>query len=91
MDSAGNFTCTRAGCDLTASGCGHSDCSRYKWRANPHEMNPRLVSVAPPTGCICPPTSEQTCENPYCPRQDPMKRLKRAQALVTAAEVERNG
>lgn len=22
------------------------------------------------TGCICPPTSERTCTNPTCPRQD---------------------
>lgn len=22
----------------------------------------------PPQGCICPPTSEQTCKNPICPR-----------------------
>lgn len=22
------------------------------------------------TGCICPPTSERTCNNPTCPRQD---------------------
>jgi hypothetical protein len=25
-------------------------------------------------GCICPPTSEQTCENPECPRKDWSKR-----------------
>ena len=23
-----------------------------------------------PTGCICPPTSERTCQNPKCPRKD---------------------
>ena len=22
-----------------------------------------------PAGCICPPTSEQTCQNPICPRK----------------------
>jgi len=22
-----------------------------------------------PVGCICPPTSEKTCENPTCPRK----------------------
>lgn len=27
-----------------------------------------------PMGCICPPTSEKTCENPICPRQNPFKR-----------------
>lgn len=30
---------------------------------------------AAPIGCICPPTAEQTCENPMCPRQNPLKRL----------------
>lgn len=30
-------------------------------------------SVATPVGCICPPTSEQTCENPTCPRKNPFK------------------
>lgn len=27
----------------------------------------------PPMGCICPPTSEQTCENPVCPRRNPLR------------------
>lgn len=26
-----------------------------------------------PQGCICPPTSEQTCQNPMCPRKGPQK------------------
>jgi len=26
--------------------------------------------LAPTVGCICPPTSEQTCKRPDCPRQD---------------------
>jgi hypothetical protein len=25
--------------------------------------------MTPPQGCICPPTSEQTCQNPACPRK----------------------
>jgi hypothetical protein len=24
-------------------------------------------------GCICPPTSEQTCQSPTCPRKNPLK------------------
>lgn len=24
-------------------------------------------------GCICPPTSEKTCENPMCPRKNPFE------------------
>jgi len=26
-----------------------------------------------PMGCICPPTSEQTCQNPQCPRKNRQK------------------
>lgn len=41
--------------------------------------NPRPAFVLPPApqylerpvGCICPPTSEKTCENPTCPRSGP--------------------
>lgn len=29
------------------------------------------VPVHTPMGCICPPTSEQTCGNPTCPRRAP--------------------
>lgn len=28
-------------------------------------------SVTPAYGCICPPTSEQTCASPICPRRPP--------------------
>lgn len=27
--------------------------------------------AAAPHGCICPPTSEQTCQGPMCPRRAP--------------------
>lgn len=26
----------------------------------------------PPRGCICPPTAEQTCQSPTCPRKNPL-------------------
>lgn len=29
----------------------------------------RLRSTTKPQGCICPPTSEQTCKSALCPRQ----------------------
>jgi hypothetical protein len=29
---------------------------------------PQSLIHTPPQGCICPPTSEQTCLNPHCPR-----------------------
>ena len=40
-----------------------------------------------PTGCICPPTSEQTCEAPSCPRQNPYKQAqKRASQFMQAVQ-----
>ena len=32
-----------------------------------HRIRGRLPPA--PFGCICPPTSEQTCQNPTCPRK----------------------
>lgn len=35
-------------------------------------VRPTVRDLAPrqePIGCICPPTSEQTCERPTCPRK----------------------
>lgn len=26
--------------------------------------------LSPTMGCVCPPTSEQTCQNPMCPRKN---------------------
>ena len=25
-----------------------------------------------PQGCVCPPTAEQTCQSPTCPRKNPL-------------------
>lgn len=33
-----------------------------------HSFTPNI------TGCICPPTSEQTCQSPMCPRKNPFFR-----------------
>jgi hypothetical protein len=60
----GDFTrvCMNVNCGLTSSGeclqCGIGQPRRFdlSW---------------PPVGCVCPPTSEQTCKNPTCPRQPP--------------------
>ena len=49
--------------------------------ANP--VNPAIV----PMGCICPPTSEQTCESPFCPRQNPMTRAAKAAREAKPADV----
>lgn len=47
---------------------------RYDGVGDCPKCSQRTVSriVPPPAGCICPPTSEQTCQNPTCPRRDPM-------------------
>lgn len=45
----------------------------------PQQYQPSSVFQAP--GCICPPTSEQTCENPDCPRQNPLKRERKADQI----------
>jgi hypothetical protein len=35
-----------------------------------HGQHPMQWPTAPaPMGCICPPTSEQTCQAPLCPRR----------------------
>ena len=42
---------------------------------NPYWRGQERYTITPvQQGCVCPPTSEKTCENPHCPRQDPMKR-----------------
>jgi len=37
------------------------------------EQDWRRVRHQQSMGCICPPTSEQTCMNPLCPRKNHMK------------------
>lgn len=37
--------------------------------ASPYYLPPQPMLA--PQGCICPPTSEQTCKNPTCPRGGP--------------------
>ena len=32
-----------------------------------------ILPLTKPMGCICPPTSEKTCQNPMCPRLNPNK------------------
>lgn len=46
-----------------------SDWSKLTPRAPPQPMwQTHPVQIHPP-GCICPPTSEQTCQSPTCPRK----------------------
>lgn len=60
------FVCTRYPCGLTSGGCSHFDCPQHRGVAPAHHW----VVAQPPQGCICPPTSEQTCKSPTCPRQN---------------------
>jgi hypothetical protein len=51
--------------------CSDQDCPgmqkrRSKIQPLPH---PALLGISGVMGCICPPTSEQTCMNPLCPRK----------------------
>ena len=47
-------------------GCDCKECEFDRMaRARGLTWNP-----GPPTGCICPPTSEQTCQSPVCPRRN---------------------
>ena len=64
--------------------CSTQGCQRYKFQ-NPYPA-PNFHYVATvPVGCICPPTSEQTCLNDRCPRK-PWKPY--AITTVTAAKQE---
>ena len=62
--STGDFPHTR---------CASPDCPicnrgrHLEYRLPPQ---PQVYQITPsPMGCICPPTSEQTCQNPACPRK----------------------
>lgn len=60
-------------CPYTA--CQKPDeCGRYGCASR--RTPGHLISISPPMpfapqGCICPPSSEQTCMNPTCPRKAP--------------------
>jgi hypothetical protein len=60
-------------CPLTA--CPDSECGRYGcWSFRPRSINTDLTirnfyPPPAPVGCICPPTSEQTCMSATCPRK----------------------
>ena len=57
---------------LACDPCGNVNCAIYGCQK--HKNQPQHVVVAapyplPPKGCICPPTSEQTCQSELCPRK----------------------
>lgn len=58
-----NYSCSIPNCPRTSTGC--------PWCDGPNTNAPYALPPQPvfyPPGCICPPTSEQTCRNPSCPR-----------------------
>ena len=47
--------------------CANVLCSQHGCiKLRTHHM---AIIPAIPQGCVCPPTSEQTCQNPLCPRK----------------------
>jgi hypothetical protein len=55
--------------------CSVLDCNRvlkdrlYRISGMPTRNTWTSGPMPQPMGCICPPTSEQTCMNPLCPRK----------------------
>ena len=48
--------------------------SSERYREKQRQENLRRGRYEGPImGCVCPPTSEQTCQNPLCPRKNPIK------------------
>lgn len=63
--------CTRFPCGMGTGGCWHADCERHGARPFGRPITWPVAAPVAPVGCICPPTSEQTCGNPVCPRRAP--------------------
>lgn len=56
--------------DACAAGqCMDYHCVMYGCR----KRHPIGIIYPQQQGCICPPTSEQTCQNPTCPRKPPQE------------------
>lgn len=64
--------CSKYPCSLTAAGCTDPLCPSKSYPPMQPYVQP-FGLPATPQGCICPPTSEKTCENPTCPRKNPFK------------------
>lgn len=66
------MNCARCPCGASSGGCSFSDCVFYSGRAS-FGVYPTISQ--PVMGCICPPTSEKTCEAPMCPRKNWLKSI----------------
>jgi hypothetical protein len=56
--------CSRSQCSRTSAG----ECFSYDCQFGAASLPQPVIHMAQPFGCICPPTSEQTCLNQICPR-----------------------
>jgi hypothetical protein len=61
--------CTRCGKGGPGYYCANLDCSHCPAYVPPSWPIPHPTQSTLVMGCICPPTSEQTCMNPVCPRK----------------------
>ena len=61
--------CSMPNCPRTTDGYCPLCMPRPVYAPNPHPLPIRAV-LQQPYGCICPPTSEKTCESPICPRKN---------------------
>jgi len=59
------MNCCRYPCGMNSAG--------YCYSCNPPVYMLPPQPVFPPPGCVCPPTSEKTCEAPMCPRKNHLK------------------
>ncbi len=55
--------CSMPGCPKTTGPCPL--CQPPQW-----QLPTQPVYTTGPQGCVCPPTSEQTCQSPICPRKN---------------------
>lgn len=57
-------------CSPSGISCFNKNCSLYGCQKWANYINTHMAIIPPVTqGCICPPTSEQTCLNDRCPRK----------------------
>lgn len=66
MNACANYACTLYGCQGYCRGytmTRYYNTVPYQWAQWPVQQ----------PGCICPPTSEQTCQAATCPRKAPAK------------------
>jgi hypothetical protein len=62
-------TCSDRDCPGLAKAMGQA------FRMNPLP-DPALRGISGAMGCICPPTSEQTCQGPLCPRRNHLREVR---------------